>query len=457
MQWCDDNQSGDEESAQPRIKPRRIDPPHPLASALETHAELPASVPAAVESGHEIAADDAPIFYELPRAELSSWEAAHAGETDIRDLTTAPDESPQTADDISLQTEQLADALTEQLGDLDQREASLSERAAELDRQWRDCQQWHQHQLVSLEQREAELSRREAEMEVFLRREEDLAQRLRDCEALELSLDRRQSDLNEREATLVARDHELRDRRQEVEREAAALNRSQQLWEQSKGRDEQALERERRRLQTEMDEEFAERRSVLDAEKSCLAEQARDLERDRQALRRERDAWHRERQQEDEQRAQQQRQVDQESEQRRSALTAREATLDTQQAAVEQLRNEVMAAYRQALEMRLIVEQLWAQLKGLMTPAEITQSLAQLRLKMAEQYELEEKSLGERKEELLALADKLAQQHATLKAQRMEFLAWRKSQQQEIAHQAEHLCRRVQELSEEKKRLRQAA
>ena len=79
-----------------------------------------------------------------------------------------------------------------------------------------------------------------------------------------------------------------------------------------------------------------------------------------------------------------------------------------------------------------------------------------VRLKLAAQYELEEKTLAEKKEELLALADKLTQQHAALKAQRIEFLAWRKSQQEEIALQAEHLCRRVQQLSEERAGLRAA-
>jgi hypothetical protein len=457
MQWCDENQPGDEDASQPKIKPRRIDAPHPGVPGMETPATLPASVAATGEPGSGIAGDEAPIFHELPPAELSPWEAAPADEASPATPPPALVGPQEAADDYALQTEQLAAALQEQLGDLDQREALLGTHAADLERKWRECQEWHQQQLASLEQREAELSRRQAEMEVFLKRQEELAERLNDCEAQELALDRRQADLNEREATLVARDYELRDRRQEVEREAAALGRSQQLWEQSKSRDEQALERQRRQWQAELDEQLAERLKELDAQQAHLAEQARGLEQERQALRRERDTWHQERQKEDELRAQEQRHTDQESEQRLAALTARESALDTQQAALEQLRNEVMGAYRQALEMRLIAEQLWAQLKGLMTPAEITQSLAQLRLKMAEHYELEEKGLAERKEELLALADKLAQQHATLKAQRMEFLAWRKSQQQEIAHQAEHLCRRVQELSEEKKRLRQAA
>lgn len=446
MDWRDELEQADEETTQPKIKPRRIDAPHPSVPAGQSSIERHSSVPAHV-GGEEglLAADETPVFYEVAPTDLTAAQDPPAGP------------EPPAGEDLSLQTEQLARALAEQLRDLDAREALLSTRAGELETEWRSCQAWHQRQLAELNEREAELSRRAAEMDVFTRREEELAERCRDCEAQELALDQREAKLNEREATLVARDHELRDRRQQVEREAAGLSRSQQLWEQSKSRDEQALARQGRQLQIGVDEQLAERLAEVEQAKALLAEQARALEQDRQSLRREQGAWQQQRKLEEDRRGQQQRQTQHESQRRLAAITTRESALDTQQAALEQLRGEMTGAYRQALEMRLIAEQIWTQLKGLMTPAEITQSLAQLRLKMAEQYELEEKALAERKEELLALADKLAQQHAALKAQRMEFLAWRKAQQEEIAHQAEHLCRRVQDLSEERKQLRQAA
>jgi chromosome segregation ATPase len=436
MEW-DDDQPDVDQSAPAKIKPRRIDAAHAAVPGIEDRPSEPARVTADAAGG-------------AAGSRISEF-------PDFREVSSpeAPVELPSALPfDLSLETEQLAAALEDQLSGLDERETLLATRAADLDKEWQACRTWHQQQLAMLDEREAEISRRQAEMEIFTRREENLAERFRDCESKELALDRREGDLNEREASLVAREHELRDRRQQLEREAAALSRSQQMWDQSKVRDDEALERQRQQMQAGIDEQLSQRLAELEEDKALLAEKTRALEADRQSLHRERDAWQHQRHQEHQRQAAEQRQTLDDAERRLAAVTARESALDTQQAALEQLRSEIMAAHRQVLEMRLIAEQLWAQLKGLMTPAEITQSLAQLRLKLAEQYEQEEKALAERKEELLALADKLAQQHATLKAQRMEFLAWRKSQQEEIAHQAEHLCRRVQELSEEQQRLR---
>ncbi len=439
MDWQDEL----DQEVPPKVKPRRIDAAHGGVTGMDSRPDLPAAVQAA--AGTEAAsADEAPVFHEVSLADLMPL----AGE--------GPCELP-LSDELSLETQQLADALAAQLRELDERQGAIVAREAELENEWRACRAWHQQQLAELTDREETLSRRTVEMDVFTRREEELAQRVRDCEAQELALDQREGKLNEREASLVAREHELRDRRQQVEREAAALTRAQQLWEQTKKHDEQTLDRHGRELEAQIDEQLAERMEEVEAAKAHLAEQARGIEQERASLCRERNQWEQEREQADRQRSHELQQREGEAERRLSAVNARESALDTQQAALEQLRGEMTSAYRQALEMRLIAEQLWSQIKGLMTPAEITQSLAQLRLKMAEQYELEEKALAEKKEELLALADKLAQQHAALKAQRMEFIAWRKKQQEEIALQAEHLCRRVQELSEERKQLRRAA
>ena len=438
MHEHDERQPDEQDDAMPRIKPRRIDSAHIGPAGWAAPRE---EVPAQVAAGQQaISADDgAPVFHELPAVESAS-----AGQ------------EAATADDPQQQADQLAEALAEQLRQLDDREAALIARATELADEWEACKTWHGQRLAELAAREADIDRRGAEMDAFARRQEEFSERMRDCDAQELALDQREASLNEREASLVAADHELRSRRQEVEREAAAMARSQQLFQQSQERDRQALERERRQLQADLDEQLARRLATLEAEQMTLTEHARGIEAERQSLRREQDAWRRQRQQDDQRQQTDLEAIRDDAERRLAAVAGRESALDTQQAALEQLRSEILAAHRQALEMRLIAEQLWAQIKGLMTPAEITQSLAQLRLKMTEQYELEERALAERKEELLALADKLAQQHATLKAQRMEFLAWRKSQQEEIAQQAEHLCRRVQDLSEERQRLRAA-
>ena len=439
MDWQDGSTADEELPA--KVKPRRIDGSHSGPAGIDSRPIT--AVVAAAADVQAAGAEESPVFHEV--AADPALRAPEAGND--RALS----------EELAVEAQGLADALQAQLGELDERQSALVAREAALEEEWRACRAWHAQQLAELAEREESLSCRTAEMDVFSQREQELAARVRDCETLELALDERTGKLNEREASLVAREHDLRDRRQQVEREAAALARSQQLWQQTKAHDEQALDRHGRELREQLDEQLAERMEEIDAAKAQLAEQMRAVEQDRAALRREIDQWNHDRELAESRRSQVLDQREADAERRLSAVASRESALDTQQSALEQLRSEIMGAHRQALEMRLIAEQLWAQIKGLMTPAEITQSLANLRLKLAEQYEQEEKSLAAKKEELLALADKLAQQHAALKAQRLEFLDWRKKQQEEIARQAEHLCRRVQELSEERKALKRAA
>jgi hypothetical protein len=144
-----------------------------------------------------------------------------------------------------------------------------------------------------------------------------------------------------------------------------------------------------------------------------------------------------------------------ELDQLRTRLAARETALDQQQGAIEQLRSEITAAHRQSIEMRLMAEQLWAQVQGRMPPAEITQSIAQLRLKLAEQYRLEQQGLAEQKQELLSLAEKVAEESGTLRTQRQELQSWFAAREEEIERHAKSLVIREQELLEQSDQLRE--
>jgi hypothetical protein len=429
----------------PRIKPRRIDPAHPMEGSAGT---------APVHS--ELAADA--VLREPAECRLVQTAAGELPPpaNPFEDLPALDEPPADLPEELATETAQLARSLQEQLREVEYREAQLHARQAEVENEWRACRAWHEQRLDELGRREEELRRRQAEMEVFAQQREDLQQRLDDCLAQEEELDRREARLVEREATLVAGEHDLRLRRQEVERQAAALSRSQQLWEQTRSREQQAIESDRARLAAEIDGQLAQRQAELESAQALVLQQTRELQAERDLLARQRQAWEAEQRRDQQQLDEARRRLDDESQKRHAQLAARESALDTQQAALEQLRNEILAAHRQALQMRLAAEQLWAQLKGLMTPAEITHSLAQIRLKLAEQYELEEKALAEKKEELLRLSEKLAEQHAAIKAQRIEFLAWRKAQTAELQQQAEHLCRRIQELDEDRKALRQS-
>jgi predicted trehalose synthase len=103
--------------------------------------------------------------------------------------------------------------------------------------------------------------------------------------------------------------------------------------------------------------------------------------------------------------------------------------------------------------MRLIAEQLWAQVTGRLSSAEVTQSIAHLRLQLAEHYRLQHDSLVSQKEELLHMGERVQLQHETLVEQRGKLKTWACTQQAEIERQAQRLVTRELELDEQQQRI----
>ena len=86
--------------------------------------------------------------------------------------------------------------------------------------------------------------------------------------------------------------------------------------------------------------------------------------------------------------------------------------------------------------MRLATEELWARLCGTMAPAALTQSLAQIRLQLADEQRLARQELAEQKAEVQALSARLAEQHDKLAQEREELQNWAVQRQKELAQQA---------------------
>jgi chromosome segregation ATPase len=126
----------------------------------------------------------------------------------------------------------------------------------------------------------------------------------------------------------------------------------------------------------------------------------------------------------------------------RTKLDARQDWIERQKGGLEQVRDEALRLHRQSLEMRLLAEQLWTQISGALTPAEVTQAIAQLRLKLAEQYRLEEQQLVVRREELLKVGEAVAAQHTELEQLRAGLREWVTARQEEIERQAAALVER---------------
>ncbi|HWA99215.1 MAG TPA: hypothetical protein VG713_12015 [Pirellulales bacterium] len=106
------------------------------------------------------------------------------------------------------------------------------------------------------------------------------------------------------------------------------------------------------------------------------------------------------------------------------ALRRQAELIDQRRAALDQSRLEVTAMHREMLELRLANEELWVQLSGAVPAAVLSQTLAETRSRLADQYRLAEAELEARRTELRTLRADLAAEHDRLRRQAAEIEAW---------------------------------
>jgi hypothetical protein len=415
----------------------RVDTPHPVDSQQTASDAIADSAEPLGQALLEVAEEPTP-----------SLVAAVAGET----LESRREQ-------LQLQVSQLAGHLRERLREVDRREAAVNARASQLEADLRANRLWLRERENEFQQREQELTRKIEELE------ERAMGRLpsRGAEAASEAPgdagdddEGRQHDLAEREHQIQLKESDLRERRFEQDRQSAALRHAQQVWEHQRSREQQELVQERARLEAEYQLRLAERESEWKAAEQLLREHAAQLDRDQAALAADRRAW-------DEQKSRQQHDLATEKqaalaemEIQRERQVARQDWIERQKAGVEQLRSEVLSLHRQSLEMRLVAEQLWAQITGRLSPAEATHTLAQLRLKLVEQFKLDEESVRARREELVALGERITAQHAELKQLQSGLREWAATRQAEIEQQAAALVGRELALDSEQEQHRRA-
>lgn len=127
-------------------------------------------------------------------------------------------------------------------------------------------------------------------------------------------------------------------------------------------------------------------------------------------------------------------------------LRIREEQLDRERTALDQLRAEVAARHQEALEMRLACEQLWAQLASRLEVPRLIESIAQLRRRLAEQYQGAAWELAQQREEARQLVARLDDRQQQLRRQRAEVQAWVMRRHEELEWQHVQLLKRQQEL-----------
>lgn len=287
----------------------------------------------------------------------------------------------------------LALRLQSQQKELDRREADFNARVAQLENEARTAR------LVQSE-REIELRDRE---QSFQRKWVDLQRRLSDVSAAEQAL---KSEKNE-------------DRLQQ-RTGLDEIRHSVQRWQ----RRIQELDESERQLQAQLADVTAEREQVAKVRAELYDMRERDQARLKSECQTARTGISR----------------------RMLALQHRSEQLEHRQFALKQLHADVLRMYREATELRLCTEELWGQLSQNVSPAALTQRLAELRRKLVDQFQLATQSLLEQKKELQLLIDRLAEHRGTIQQQRHEVQVWLGSQQSEIERQAARLVAREQEL-----------
>jgi hypothetical protein len=362
----------------------------------------------------------------LPRATPSTRvDNAHVGPRDAasehsaRDVAFATSVPP--AGEVSAaalihqvrtQAAQLATHLQRQQATVDHREAELNARLAAMEHEIRGARLWLNERHADLARQTAELERRESEA---AQREQATAEN-KECTERAAELDRRQAELDAM-----------------AERLADKISLAEQV--QNAGQAMRAVEA---------------RREHLDRAEGLLVREQSQIERSRQLLAEERTAVAETTSDERRKLAEEQQRTNVEQEEIRRELKRQSDELAARHVVLERMRADIARSQQEALETRLATEELWARLCGTMAPASLTQSLAQIRLKLAEEQRLAREELNRQKTEVQALGARLAEQHQKLTADRAELQSWARERQKELEKQAALLVAGNQKIEEER-------
>ncbi|HTM54390.1 MAG TPA: hypothetical protein VL175_10190 [Pirellulales bacterium] len=330
---------------------------------------------------------------------------------------------------VRTQAAQLSVHLQRQQATIDHREAELNARLASMENEIRGARLW-------LNERHAELADKTAQLD---QRERDLESRL---SAIDASVAANQTPIKVSEL-------ELAERAAELDRREAELDQLAERLKQDHGSAAPAASGLR-----SMRAEGRIRR--LEQADKTLAVSYADLERGRKLLADDRAAFERTRLADRERTAQEAAQAGALHAKARHELDRQTDELSARQEALERMRNEVARSQQEVLEMRLATEELWARLCGTMAPAALTQSLAQLRLRLADEHRLAREELARQKAEVHSLASEVAERHGRLVAERDELQNWFNRRQEEIEKQASAIVRAQRQVDEQEARLKEA-
>lgn len=269
--------------------------------------------------------------------------------------------------------------------------------------------------------------------------------------------------LDEVQLQAAAREQQLLSRVDELERQLTDTHRALQAatWDADARRQEliereeriRSLEQAKTAEERELLEQLEQRQNQVSLGEEMLVKHAQELDAERAELLAEREAWSERVARERQEFADERQAAKAAEEQRHERAAQRQAYLERQRASLEQVRTEILALHKESLEMRLLAEQVWSQVTGRLTPAEVTHAIAQLKLQLAEQYRCEEDQLQAARDELTQLSERVAEQHRELTQLRSGLREWAAARQADLEAQAAALVKREQALEQEEQEL----
>ncbi len=427
----------------------RVDPPH-----VNPQAEVAA--PSESPSSDAPSADD--TLLEVVECESEEFDA-HAMEA------------------LRNQARQLSVLLSERQETLDRRESEFQGQLAAHENELRAARLWLEEQQAQCAEREKGCTTRELEIELRfndlvqaeqavaqLRNEGDAALTAREAAAAsrEEAFARREAEVEElalRTAVESAAQRgamrELEARGTELQREIDAARHENAAMDRRRAEIETLLSQPSE-FQLRMQAELDDREATLDRRETDLVTQELkvrqawvDVERLQAELRDERERLDAQERRDRQEVAEQRRRIEEEGAEKRQSLERQSEQLDFRRAAVKQEKAELVESQREILETRLAVEELWTQLSGVVPPAVLTENLARLRGRLAEQYRLQQSELASQQAELETLRAELAAENEKLRIQTGELRRWADLRHDEIERQASFLTAREQELNQQ--------
>jgi len=415
-------------------------------------------------------------------SETPPSDAPPANETVLEVDENASEEfDPIAMETLRNQARQLSVLLHERQETLDRRDSEWQGQLATHENELRAARLWFEEHQAQLAEREKGCTARELEIELrfndLSQAEQAIAQLRNEGDA---ALNAREAAAASREETVTRREAEVEDlalrtavesaaqrgalreleaRGTELQREIDAARHENAAMDRRRAEIE-AILNQPSEFQLRMQAELDDREATLDRRETDLVTQELkvrqawvDVERLQAELRTEREHLVVQERRDRQEVAEQRRRIEEEAAEKRQSLERQSEQLDFRRAAVKQEQAELAESQREILETRLAVEELWTQLSGVVPPAVLTENLARLRGRLAEQYRLQNNELATQKAELETLRAELAAENEKLRIQTGELRRWADLRHDEIERQAAFLTAREQELEQQDKDL----